>query len=129
MEINVPAPQLMTFSPDNIYDHEFIYNSIEPPEARINTSQLYQNYPNPFNPSTTIKFNLPKSSMVKIEVYNIRGQKIQTLLNKKMDAGSHQVEFNAENLSSGVYFCIIEVVDPARRTVEFQDVKKMILIK
>jgi len=87
-----------------------------------NEYNLYQNFPNPFNPSTTIEYDLPKSSDVKIEVYNIAGQKIQTLLNKKMAAGSHQVEFNAQNLSSGVYFYRIEAG-------EYQDVKKMILLK
>jgi hypothetical protein len=87
-----------------------------------NLYYLMQNYPNPFNPSTTIEFDLPKASEVRIEVYNIAGQKIQTLLNTKMSAGSHQVEFNAQNLSSGVYFYRIE-------SGEFQDVKKMILIK
>ena len=83
---------------------------------------LSQNYPNPFNPSTTIKFNLPKSSDVRIEVYNATGQKVQTLLNKKMSAGNHQIEFNAGDLASGVYLYKIEAGD-------FQDVKKMILIK
>ena len=84
--------------------------------------ELSQNYPNPFNPSTTIEFDLPKFSNVRIEVYNLTGQKVQTLLNKKMTAGSHRLEFNAQNLSSGVYFYRIEAG-------EFQDVKKMILIK
>ena len=84
--------------------------------------KLGQNYPNPFNPATTIEFNLLKASDVRIEVYNIAGQKIQTLLNKNMTAGNHQAEFNAENLSSGVYFYKIEAG-------EFQDVKKMILLK
>jgi len=83
---------------------------------------LYQNYPNPFNPSTTIEYDLPKATDVRIEVYNTSGQKIQTLLNEKLAAGSHQVEFNAQNLSSGIYFYRIEAG-------EFQDVKKMILIK
>jgi len=83
---------------------------------------FYQNYPNPFNLSTTIEFNLPTESDVKIEVYNTAGQKVQTLLNKKMQEGSHKVEYNAQNLSSGVYFYKINAG-------EFQDVKKMILIK
>jgi Zn-dependent metalloprotease len=83
---------------------------------------LKQNYPNPFNPSTTIEFDLPKATDVRIEVYNIAGQKIQTPLNEKMAAGTHEVEFNAQDLSSGVYFYRIEAT-------EFQDVKKMILIK
>jgi len=83
---------------------------------------LSQNHPNPFNPSTTIVFDLPKSSNVTIEVYNVAGQKIQTLLNKKMQAGNHQVEFYAKDLSSGLYFYRIEAG-------EFQDVKKMILLR
>jgi len=83
---------------------------------------LWQNYPNPFNPSTTIEFTLPKISNVRIEVYNIAGQKVKTLVNKKLQAGNHQVEYNAENFSSGVYFYRIEAG-------EFQDVKKMILLR
>jgi ligand-binding sensor domain-containing protein len=87
-----------------------------------NNFNINQNYPNPFNPLTNIEFDLPKSSDVRIEVYNTAGQKIQTLLNRKMSAGSHQVEFNAQDLSSGVYFYRIEAG-------EFQDVKKMILLR
>jgi hypothetical protein len=88
----------------------------------LNDFILYQNYPNPFNPSTTIKFALPKPETVTIKVYNIIGQKIETLLNKPMPAGHHEVEFNAGNLSSGVYLYRIEAG-------EWQDVKKMVLIK
>jgi hypothetical protein len=83
---------------------------------------LYQNYPNPFNPSTKIKFALPKAEDVIIEVYNTLGQKVEILLNQHMKAGQHEVELNASNLSSGVYFYKIEAG-------EFQDVKKMILLK
>jgi hypothetical protein len=83
---------------------------------------VYQNYPNPFNPSTKIKFALPKPEIVKIEVYNTLGQIIKILLNQHMRAGFHEVEFNAQNLSSGIYYYRIEAG-------EFQDVKKMILIK
>jgi hypothetical protein len=94
-------------------------------EAEINIPaqfSLKQNYPNPFNPSTTIEYDLPKPANVRIEVYNIAGQKIQILLNKKISAGSHHVEFNTQNLSSGIYYYRIEAG-------EFQDVKKMILLK
>jgi len=80
------------------------------------------NYPNPFNPSTKIKFDLPKPETVKIEVYNIIGQKIQTLLNNPMPAGYHEVEFNGQNLSSGIYLYRIEAG-------EWQDVKKMVYLK
>ena len=83
---------------------------------------LSQNYPNPFNPSTNIKFTLPKPENVKIEVYNIIGQKIETLLNKSMSAGYHEVEFNGQNLASGIYLYRIEAG-------EWQDVRKMVLLK
>jgi len=84
--------------------------------------RLYPNYPNPFNPSTKIKFDLPYPEFVQIEVYNILGQRVKSLLNKKMNGGNHSVDFNSKNLSSGVYYYRIEAG-------EFQDVKKMILIK
>ena len=74
------------------------------------TYALEQNYPNPFNPTT------------QIEVYNIVGQRVEIVLNKWLQAGNHEVEFNAANQSSGVYFYRIEAG-------EFQDVKKMILLK
>jgi hypothetical protein len=84
--------------------------------------RLYPNYPNPFNPSTKIKFDLPYPEFVQIEVYNILGQRVKYLLNKKMNAGNHSVDFNAKNLSSGVYFYRIQAG-------EFQDMKKMILLR
>jgi hypothetical protein len=84
--------------------------------------QLQQNHPNPFNPLTSIKFTLPKPEKVKIEVYNTLGQKVEILLNHHMKAGNHEVEFKAQNLASGIYFYRIEAG-------EYQDVKKMILLK
>jgi hypothetical protein len=83
---------------------------------------LHQNYPNPFNPSTLIKFDIPNSCNVRIDIYNSAGQNIRTLINENMPSGSHYVEFNAENLSSGIYYYRINAG-------EFQDVKKMILLK
>jgi hypothetical protein len=84
--------------------------------------QLFQNYPNPFNPSTKIKFYLQKAENVKIEIYNTLGQIIETLLNQHMKTGYHEVDFNAQNLSSGIYFYQIQAGN-------FQDVKKMFLIR
>jgi len=83
---------------------------------------LSQNYPNPFNPSTIIKFTLSEQEHITLEVYNPLGQKIKTLLNKPMVAGTHLVEFNAKNLPSGIYFYRIEAG-------KFQQVKKMVLMK
>jgi predicted GH43/DUF377 family glycosyl hydrolase len=104
------GPDVLSGSNDNI--------PIDIPRYHV----LSQNYPNPFNPSTTIEFTLPKPESVKIEIYNIIGQKIETLLNKPMPAGDHRVTFNAGNFPSGIYFYRIEAG-------EFQDVKKMVLLK
>jgi polyhydroxybutyrate depolymerase len=83
---------------------------------------LLQNYPNPFNPSTKIQYSLPKPETVKIDVYNTLGQRVEALLNQHMKAGNHEVDFNAQNLSSGIYFYRIEAG-------EFQDVKKMVFLR
>jgi rhamnogalacturonan endolyase len=83
---------------------------------------LEQNYANPFNPTTTIKFALPKSSTVKIVVYDILGRIVTTLVDGNYDAGVHSVVFNATKLASGVYFYSIEAE-------KFVSVKKLMLLK
>ena len=83
---------------------------------------LYQNYPNPFNPVTTIKFDLPKQSEVKIIVYDILGRETAVLVDKKMGAGIYEVQWNTNEFSSGVYFYKLI-------TGRFVDTKKMILLK
>ena len=64
---------------------------------------LAQNYPNPFNPSTTIKYELPKSSVVNLTVYDMLGREVSMLVNERRDAGIHEVKFDASGLSSGAY--------------------------
>jgi hypothetical protein len=88
----------------------------------LNRMKLYQNYPNPFNPSTKITFTLAKSEYVTLYVYNTLGQKVETRLDTKMTAGSHDVEFNASDLPSGIYFYRIQAG-------EFSRVKKMVLLR
>ncbi len=93
---------------------------------------LNQNYPNPFsarggsafggNPSTIIKFALPRKEEVRIEVFNLLGQKVAVLINKTMSAGYHEVEFNAQDLPSGLYVYLIEAG-------QYQAVKKMLLLR
>jgi hypothetical protein len=83
---------------------------------------LEQNYPNPFNPSTYIKFGLPKSGKVNIEIFNILGQKVTTLIDDFRPAGYHVIRFNANYLASGIYFYKIQAGD-------FVKIKKMILMK
>jgi hypothetical protein len=93
------------------------------PESRLPTQfVLYQNYPNPFNPVTHIRFWLPKASKVKLEIYNILGQRVKTILDERKPGGNYVVDFDGGKLSSGVYFYQIQAV-------EFQQVKKMLLLK
>jgi C1A family cysteine protease len=66
-------------------------------------------YPNPFNPTTTIRLSLPKISHTRVNVYNIIGQKVATLTNKKLDAGNHKIIFDGKNLPSGIYVIHSEI--------------------
>jgi hypothetical protein len=84
--------------------------------------ELLGNYPNPFNPTTTIKFALPVASRVKINVYNTVGQLVETLVDKEMESGYHEVNFDASRLASGVYLYQLQ-------TGAYVSVKKMLLLK
>ena len=88
----------------------------------------YGNYPNPFNPSTIIKYALPFSSNVKIEVYNILGEKIKELVNEQKNTGYYEVNLNTNSIASGVYFYMIEAKSIDGKN-EFRDTKKMVLLK
>jgi hypothetical protein len=70
---------------------------------------LEQNYPNPFNPTTTISFSLPSAQQVSLNVYDITGRQVATLMNnERRPAGQNSAVFNAAGLSSGVYFYILQ---------------------
>jgi hypothetical protein len=88
-----------------------------PEEFRLNDA-----YPNPFNPSTTISFALPKASAVDIQVYDIAGRKVATLVNASLAAGYHQIVWDASRLASGVY-----IVD--MRAGSFRATGKVALVK
>ncbi|MBN1637658.1 MAG: CotH kinase family protein, partial [Ignavibacteriales bacterium] len=94
-------------------------NDIDSYEVLPSEFKLEQNYPNPFNPSTVISYQLPVSSLVQIKVYNVLGQEIAKLVNEEKPAGTHHVELNASNLSSGIYFYRIEAG-------KFVETKKMV---
>lgn len=83
---------------------------------------LYQNYPNPFNLTTTIRYELPQNGVVTIDIYDILGQKVRTILNKFQKADRYEIQFNAISLASGVYIYRIKVN-------EFITSKKMLLLK
>ena len=105
------------------YNGTFEYSKIV--EAQVvapNKFELAQNYPNPFNPSTSIKFSLPQAGNVKLAIFNLLGQEVQTLLNGYKEAGVHTVSFEPKNLNSGIYLYKLEANG-------LTSVKKMTLIK
>ena len=111
-------------------DIEITYLHITSDDDTFNpplTTSLMNNYPNPFNPSTTISFTMEKEGKVKIEVFNIRGQRVTTLTDDIYSAGNHHVEWhgidnNSRNVASGVYFYRMT-------TEDFSSVKRMVLMK
>lgn len=88
---------------------------------------LSQNYPNPFNPSTNIRFALPTSAEVQIKLYNSIGQEVESILNSHFNAGVHEIAFNAQRLSSGVYFYMINA--QGINGNNFISTRRMILMK
>lgn len=114
-----------------------IYNKNNETEVKsnkveiLNQFQLRQNYPNPFNPETTIEYQLPQSSEVKLTIYDIRGQLIREFIQRTESAGSYQVIWNGQDqsghtVSTGIYFFQIETKSKDKH---FIDVKKMVFIK
>jgi len=107
----------------NTYGWEDDINSEAPGSVILPAEySLKSAYPNPFNPTTEISFALPNSGKITIGVYNTLGQQVALLADGWMNAGWHTVEFNAENLSSGLYFYTM-------KTDNFTQTKKMLLLK
>jgi photosystem II stability/assembly factor-like uncharacterized protein len=91
----------------------FTNNPMEPISVRDNkltpeTFSLSQNYPNPFNPSTTIKYSVGRESKISLRIYDVLGNMVAELVNGNKPAGEYTVNFNAANLSSGIYFCVMK---------------------
>ena len=116
-----------------LQDGSYGLNSVTGPvsvriETRPEVYALSDNYPNPFNPETTIKYQLPEAGDVTLEVYNMLGQVVRTLVSEQQNAGRYVLQWDANNdagqaLSSGIYFYRIQAGG------EFQSVKKMLLLK
>ena len=85
--------------------------------------RLFQNYPNPFNPKTVISYQLPEVSQVELSIYNILGQKVDVLVNRKQAAGNYRVEWNASGYASGLYFYKLQTKNG------FLQIRKMLLVK
>ncbi len=92
------------------------------PEEKPSEFALWQNYPNPFNPTTTIKFDLPQSTEVRLIVFDLLGREVSALVNERREAGYHQVTFNASGLSSGIYFYTLHAGD-------FMQTRKLLLLR
>ena len=83
---------------------------------------LFNNYPNPFNPTTEISYEIPDAGNVNLTVYNVAGEVVKELVNKYNDVGRYSITFNANNLSSGIYFYRLQAKN-------YAEVKKMVLTK
>jgi hypothetical protein len=104
-------------------DGRFEYSKVIEVDLNSPTKfELSQNYPNPFNPSTTISFSLPQSGNVKLTVYNLLGEQVAELVNGFKEAGIYTLNYNAENLNSGLYIYKIEANG-------FIQSRKMLLLK
>ena len=91
---------------------------------------LEQNYPNPFNPTTKIKYQIPQRSLVTLEIYDVLGNQVATLVNEENPTGNYEVEFNGTGLPSGIYFYQLGAVHPESSSGQsFIETKKMILLK
>lgn len=106
----------------SIYKNDLVTNVESNDELIIQDYKLYQNYPNPFNPTTLISFELMKPTNVKLEITNILGENIATLIDGRQNAGKYEINFNGSNLTSGIYFYRLS-------TNNFTEVRKMTLIK
>lgn len=104
-----------------VYNHNGVVN-IENHNQEVLKFKLNQNFPNPFNSSTKIVFELSRTTNVKVTIYDIAGKEILTLVNGQKSPGKYTVSFNANNLSSGIYFYVLN-------TNEFNETKTMILLK
>ena len=122
----IPSDTVLTVTEnDSSYYVEFTYRlwaGVEDRGASPAGFYLNQNYPNPFNPSTTIGYGLMKAGQVKLDVYNVLGQKIASLVNGHQNAGTYELVWNPQNLASGVYLYRLE-------TEGFVQTRKLILIR
>ncbi len=113
--VNADALRIISF--------DSVFVAVESPETPLRVQfTLHQNYPNPFNPSTIISFTLPREADISLVVYDVMGREVKVIEKGYKSAGSHQIEFIGENLTSGVYFYRLTAG-------EFTQTRKMMLVK
>ena len=120
------ATYFQTVASNTVLDSLALWN-ITTTNSNIETFQLHQNYPNPFNPATTISYDLPGSAVVILTIYNVLGEKVRTLICEKQTTGRKSIVWNGRDnngkeVSSGVYFCRLEIGNNVQS-------KKMIFMK
>jgi len=103
------------------YYYSQIMTGIKDDNVVLRKFDLFQNYPNPFNPSTTIGYSLPKTANVSLKVFNTLGQEVAALVNELRSPGYYKVQWNASNVTSGIYFYRLQAG-------EFVETKKMVLL-
>ncbi|MCL6495819.1 MAG: T9SS type A sorting domain-containing protein [Ignavibacterium sp.] len=120
---NVSVEKLILISVGNerLLDNKLEIKLGNPPPLPIEF-KLFQNFPNPFNPNTRIAYSIPQDVQVTLKVYDLLGNEIQTLVDEPQQQNYYEVQFNAENLSSGVYFYQLKAGD-------FIQTKKMVLLR
>ncbi|AFH48751.1 5'-Nucleotidase domain protein [Ignavibacterium album JCM 16511] len=120
---NVMVEKLILISSSNerLLDNKLEIKYQNPPPLPLEFN-LYQNFPNPFNPGTKIAYSIPRDEVVTIKIFDLLGNEIQTLVNEFQTQNYYEIQFNAENLSSGIYFYQM-------KAGEFLQTKKMILLR
>ncbi|MFZ5517623.1 MAG: DUF3160 domain-containing protein [Candidatus Zhuqueibacterota bacterium] len=119
VNVNEEQPEYSEFSPGNLFNHLFLSVERIHREVKPKTTQLLTNYPNPFNPRTTIQYQLDKAAFVRLEIYNINGHRIRTLVNEVQTSGVYAVRWDGRDesgraVASGVYFCAMKSGDYAK---------------
>jgi len=106
------------------YDSNFDITvaDVDDDDTKITDFHLFQNYPNPFNPATNIKFSIPEEGQIKLNVFNVLGMEIETIVNKFSESGAFEYYFDGTNLSSGIYFYTLQYKNSILT-------RKMILLK
>jgi hypothetical protein len=118
-----------------IWDALYAYSSsiptfVENGQATLSEYLLSQNYPNPFNSSCAIKYSIPKSSQVTLKIFDMLGEELETLVNEEKPVGTYEVNWNAANLPSGIYFYQLKVIDLSKKSRQsFMRTLKMVYIK
>ena len=126
----IPGTSLFTTKPENSWSDDcmWYYQTFNftvvgvDDETVVNSFNLEQNYPNPFNPTTSINYTIAERSAVSIKVYDVLGNEVATLVNSTQEAGAYDVNFDASQLSSGLYIYTLNAGD-------FTSSKKMMLLK